>query len=167
MWLLAFTCPIRFASYTALEPGVKRFGVLLMLAAACRTVVVPDTSLTGGSTPRAAVERFLAGARAQDIQAIGAVFGNEKGPLRDQADRANVERQLLIQLQCLRHDKATISEPGRGERGLQLFTVDLAQGNLSASPRFTVVRGPSNRWYVEVFDIVLLQNKGFCNKPGG
>ena len=146
---------------------MKRIALLLVLAAACRTVAVPDTAMTGGATPRAAVDRFIAGARAQDMQAVGAVFGNDKGPLRDHADRATVERQLLIQLQCLRHDKATISEPSRGEGGRQVFTVDFMQGNLAASVHFTVVRGPSDRWYVEVFEIVVLQNKGFCNKGGG
>jgi hypothetical protein len=146
---------------------VKRFALLLVLAAACRTVAVRDTSLTGGATPRGAVDRFLAGARAGDIQAVGAVFGNDKGPLRDHADRTTIERQLLIQLQCLRHDKATVSEPVRGEGGRQLFTVDFTQGNLTASVPFTVVKGPSDRWYVEVFEIVKLQNKGFCSKGGG
>ena len=146
---------------------MKRIALLLVLASACRTVRVPDSTLTGGANPRAAVDRFLAGARAQDLQAVGAVFGNERGPLREHADRATVERQLLIQLQCLRHDKATISQPSRGEGGREIFTVDMTQGSLTASPQFTVVRGPSDRWYVEIFDIVKLQNKGFCGKAGG
>ena len=167
--LLAFTCPIRFASYTAREPRVKRIAfVLVLAAAACQTVPMQTTAVTtGGANPRDAVDRFLAGARAQDIQALGAMFGNDQGPLRDHADRSMVERQLLIQLQCLRHDKATVSAPTRGAGGTEIFTVDLTQGTLTASPHFTVVRGPENRWYVEVFEIVELQNKGFCSKPGG
>jgi hypothetical protein len=150
---------------------VKRIAHLLvpvlLLAAGCRTVVVSDSTLTGGANPRAAIDRFLAGARAQDIQAVGAVFGNDKGPLRNQADRATVERQLLIQLQCLRHDKAVISGPARGEGGGEVFVVDFTQGSNIASVHFTVVRGPSDRWYVEMFEIVVLQNKGFCSKAGG
>lgn len=146
---------------------MKRIALLLVLAAACRTVAVPDRTLTGGPSPRGAVDRFLAGARAQDMQALGAVFGNEKGPVREHGDRATVERQLLIQLQCLRHDKATISEPTRGEGGSQIFMIDFVQSGLAATSRFTVVKGPSDRWYVEVFDIVALQNRGFCSKSGG
>jgi hypothetical protein len=153
---------------------VKRIAfVLVLAAAACRTVPVSTTTgatagaaATGGATPRDAVDRFLSAARAQDLQALGAVFGNDQGPLRDHADRSVVERQLLIQLQCLRHDKATVSAPVRGPGGTDIFTVDLAQGTLAASPKFTVIRGPENRWYVEVFEIVELQNKGFCSKPG-
>jgi hypothetical protein len=148
---------------------VKRIALLLVLAAAaCQTVPVREAStMTGGANARDAVDRFLAGARSQDIQALGAVFGNDQGPLREHADRGMVERQLLIQLQCLRHDKAVISAPTGGAGGAQIFTVDLTQGPLTASPHFTVVRGPSNRWYVEVFEIVALQNKGFCSKPTG
>jgi hypothetical protein len=146
---------------------VKRIALLLVLAAAaCKTVPVRDTStMTGGASPRDAVDRFLAASRSQDLQALGAVFGNDQGPLREHADRTMVERQLLIQLQCLRHDKASVSAPAGGPDGSEIFTVELTQGKLAASPHFTVVRGPSNRWYVEVFEIVELQNKGFCSKP--
>jgi hypothetical protein len=148
---------------------VKRIALLLVLAAAgCKTVPVRETStMTGGANPREAVERFLAGARSGDIQALGAVFGNDQGPLREHADRSMVERQLLIQLQCLRHDKAVISAPVGGAGGTEIFTVDMTQGTLAASPHFTVVRGPASRWYVEVFEIVALQNRGFCSKSGG
>ncbi len=100
------------------------------------------------------------------MQALGAVFGNDKGPLRDHADRTMVERQLIIQLQCLRHDKAVVSEPVRGEGGHQIFVVDFTSGKNTASVHFTTVKGPSDRWYVEVFEIVVLQNKGFCSKAG-
>ena len=149
---------------------MKRIALLLVLAvAACKTVPVRETSttMTGGANARDAVDRFLAGARAGDIQALGAVFGNDQGPLREHADRAMVERQLLIQLQCLRHDKAVISAPVGGAAGTEIFSVDMTQGTLTASPHFTVVRGPANRWYVEVFEIVALQNKGFCSKSAG
>lgn len=146
---------------------MKRIALLLVFAAACRTVPVQEVAMTGGATPRDAVDRFLAGARAQDIQALGAVFGNSQGPLREHSDRTTIERQLLIQLQCLRHDKETVSAPVRGEGGSQVFVVTLTQGALTASPHFTVVRGPAGRWYVEVFEIVELQNKGFCSKANG
>ncbi|MFI5244231.1 MAG: hypothetical protein ACHQQR_03330 [Gemmatimonadales bacterium] len=140
---------------------------MLVLAAACRTVVVSDATLNGGATPRASVDRFLAAARAQDLQALGADFGDDKGALRDHADRSSTERRLLIMLQCLRHDKAVISDPIRSEGGRQIYSVDFTQKTLTATSKFTVVRGPSDRWYVESFEIVPLQNKGFCSKSGG
>jgi len=146
---------------------MKRIILLLVLAAACKTVVVRETSMTGAATPRASIDRLLAAAKAQDMQALGAIYGNEKGPRRDQDPRPLIERQLLIQLQCLRHDQAVIAEPTRGEGGRQRFVIDFTQGSQKASVSFTTVKGPSDRWYVESFEIVVLQNKGFCGKSGG
>jgi hypothetical protein len=145
---------------------VKRIALLLVLVAACKTVVVRDPAMTGAATPRATVDRFLAAARAQDMQALGADFGDDKGPVREHETREVTERRSIIMLQCLRHDKAVIAEPTRGEGGRQLFLIEFTQGSNKASVLFTTVRGPSDRWYVEKFDIVTLQNKGFCNKPG-
>lgn len=145
---------------------MKRIALLLVLAAACRTVPVPDTARTGADSPRGSIDRFLAAARSQDIQALGADFGDEKGALREHSDRVTTERRLLIMMQCLRHDHAVISEPARGEGGRQIFTIDFTQGSLKATARFTVVKGPSDRWYVGDFEIVVLQNRGFCTKSG-
>jgi len=146
---------------------VRRIVVLLVLVSACRTVTVSDNSLTGAASPRAAIDRFLAAARGQDIQALGAEFGDSKGALRDHSDRVTTERRLLIMLQCLRHDKAVVSGPDHGEGGTQLFSVDFTQGTLTATVKFRTIKGPSDRWYVEEFEIVALQNKGFCGKAGG
>jgi hypothetical protein len=145
---------------------VKRIALLLVLVAACRTVVVREPAMTGGGTPRATVDRFLAAARAQDMQALGADFGDEKGPVRDHETREITEKRMIIMLQCLRHDKAVIAEPTRGEGGRQLFSIDFTKGSNRATVLFTTVRGPSDRWYVEKFEIVALQNKGFCDKVG-
>ena len=164
--MLAFTCPIRFASYAETEPRVKRIALLLVLVAACRTVVVRDPAMTGAATSRATIDRFLAAAKAQDMQALGAEFGDDKGPARDHESREITERRMIIMLQCLRHDKAVIGEPTRGEGGRQVYSIEFTQGTKQATVPFTTVRGPSDRWYVEKFDIVTLQNKGLCNKGG-
>ncbi len=145
---------------------MKRIALLLVLVTACKTVAVRDPAMTGAATPRATVDRFLAAARAQDMQALGADFGDAKGPMRDQNPRDVTEKRMIIMLQCLRHDKAVVGEPVRGEGGRQRFSVDFSQGANKATVLFTTIQGPSERWYVESFEIVALQNKGFCNKPG-
>ena len=145
---------------------MKRIALLLVLVAACKTVAVRDPAMTGAATARATVDRFLAAAKAQDMQALGANFGDEKGPARDRESREVTERRMIIMLQCMRHDKAVIGEPARGEGGRELFSIEFTQGSNRATVLFTTVRGPSDRWYVEKFDIVTLQNKGFCNKGG-
>jgi hypothetical protein len=168
--LLAFTSATRFTDIHQKEPELRRAALLLIVAAACHNnPTVGGTSragaLTGADNPRAAVEGFLAAARAQDMQAMSVVWGNDKGPQRDQVERQELEKREVIMIALLRHDQSNISAPQTAPAGRLKMTVDLKQGALTASPVFTVVRGPSNRWYVEDFDTQVLQNKGFGRKP--
>lgn len=142
---------------------MKRAAFLLLLLSACKTVPL-GSSNTGADNARAAVERFLAAARAQDLQAMSVVWGNEKGAQRDQLARPELEQREVIMIRLLRHDQARIAEPQRGANGRLAMTVDLKQGTLTASPVFTTVRASSGRWYVENVDLTLLQNKGFGGK---
>ena len=145
---------------------MKRIAWLLVLVAACKTVpVITRSATTGAAAPQAAVEQMIAAATMQDIQALGAAFGDEKGALRDHTDRAEMEKRAVIMLACMRHDTATISAMAPGIGGHQTAMVELTQGKLVASSQFTVAKGPGNRWYVSEFDITTLQNKGFCGKP--
>src|ERR1019366_8297007 len=107
----------------------------------------------------------LAAARAKDLQALGAVWGDEKGATRDRIPRVQLDELELIQLCLLKHDQARISEPSQSVGGRLTMQVDLTQGQLKANVKFTVAKGPSNRWYVQDFDSQLLQNVGFCKKP--
>ena len=137
--------------------------VLLFVAACSRPP--SGGGLTGAENPRAAVQRFLAAARAQDMQAISVVWGNTKGPQREQIERVELEKREQIMIALLRHDQSSISEPRNAPDGRLTVIVELKQGARTASPWFTLARGPSNRWYVEDFDLVTLQNKGFGSKP--
>lgn len=143
---------------------MRRLAVILVLAAACHTAPA-GSSLGGAESPRAAVESYLAAARAKDLQALGAVWGDEKGATRDRIPRAQLDELELIQLCLLKHDQARISEPSQSVGGRLTMQVDLTQGQLKANVKFTVAKGPSNRWYVQDFDSQLLQNVGFCKKP--
>ena len=67
---------------------------------------------------------------------------------------------------ALRHDNARVTEGAASVGGKVLFNVELVQGMLQATTKFTVVRGPAGRWFVSEFDIVTLQNKGFCRNAG-
>jgi hypothetical protein len=160
----------RLTPIQPMESPLRRAALLLIVAAACHSnPPSAGTSragaLTGADNPRAAVERFLAAARAQDMQAMSVVWGNDKGSQRDQVDRQELEKREVIMIALLRHDQSDIGTPQTAPGGRLRVTVDLKQGSLTASPVFTVVRGPSSRWYVEDFDAQLLQNKGFARKP--
>ena len=161
--LLAFTSVIRFACIPEPEPSVRRLSVLLVLVAACRAAPM-GSALTGAESPRAAVERFLAAARAQDLQALGAVWGDEKGATRERIPRPQLEELQIIQLCLLKHEQSHIADPAVALGGRLTMQVDLTQGSLTANVKFTVAKGPSNRWYVADFDAVALQNKGFCKR---
>ena len=143
---------------------MKHAIAFVLLLAAC-SGAPSGGALTGAENPRAAVQRFLAAARAQDMQAISVVWGNAKGPQREQIERAELEKREQIMIALLRHDQATISEPRNAPDNKVTVIVELKQGVRTAAPWFTVARGPSNRWYVEDLDLVTLQNKGFGSKP--
>jgi hypothetical protein len=164
-----------------LESRVKRVALVLLVVVACRTIPANDnggSAVTAGATgatasatagapsARLAVDRFLAAAREQDLVTLGQLFGDETGPARDRDDRRAFEQREVIMVCALRHDQAKVTEGAASVGGKVLFNVDLVQGSLKATTKFTAVRGPAGRWFVSEFDIVTLQNKGFCRSAG-
>lgn len=116
---------------------------------------------TGASSSEAAVRQFLFAAKAQDLQAMSAVFGTAESALRDRADRGEMERRLIIMTCHLRHDESRIGPPVLTANGTTTHRVELTQGEKTATPLFTTVRNTSSgRWYVQEFDIVAVQT--FC-----
>jgi hypothetical protein len=108
---------------------------------------------------------FVSAARSQDLQAMGAVWGNAQGSARDHMDRAEFERRLIILQPCYVHDRAQIINEEIGamatERRVQ---IQLTRANRTKTLVFKVVRGPSNRWYVEDAAYETVQ-ADFC-RPG-
>jgi hypothetical protein len=118
----------------------------------------------GGSTPRMAVEQFLAAVRAQDIQAMSVVFGTSRGPARDNMDRTELEKRLII-LQCyFNHDQYRILNENPGEDNHRVFSVELTRNRLTKTPHFYTVRGPNNRWFVDNMEIAAVRE--FCRESG-
>jgi hypothetical protein len=111
-----------------------------------------------------AVERMLAGAKAQDLQAVSAVWGNEQGLNRDRMPRAELESRAFIISCVLKSDSAKLSEPTPAGSGRFMVQGDLTQGKNSGSTRFETVKSKDGQWVVSNVDLVALQNKGFCGK---
>ena len=133
--------------------------VALVLAGCPRPMGGPAP---GATSSDAAVQQFLFAAKAQDLQALSAVWGNEVSPLRDRANRQELERRMLIIVCHLRHDESRIGPAQAGESGRVLHRVDLTQGDKKASPVFTTVRNTkTSRWFVEGFDMTAVS--GFCS----
>jgi len=150
---------------------VKRVALLLLpFAAACASLSGAGSG-TGAPSPNAAIQQFLSAARQKDLTAMAAVWGTVKGPASKSMPTKELERRELIMIQCLSHEKATIGASTPGEAGRLRIPVELVLLTQKATPAFTVVRGPSNRWYVENFEIDQMRDHGFCGAttapPGG
>jgi hypothetical protein len=125
----------------------------LAFLGACRPSAVGGAA-TGASSSAAAVQEFLNAGRAQDIQALSAVWGNDESPVRDRVDRQELERRLLIMVCHLRHEESRIGAPQAGEAGRIRHSVELVNGGTTATSAFTTVRNRrSGRWFVEDFDM--------------
>jgi len=98
------------------------------------------------------VERFLAAAKSQDLQELSIAWGTSKGPARDQFERTELEKRLIVMQGCYDADKYTIGDEQAGDNGKRIMKVDLTKGAVTKTPRFTTVKGPSDRWYVEDAD---------------
>lgn len=143
---------------------MRRLGIVMLLVlsvAGCRRGAV-GSGAGGADSAQMAVVEFLNAARAQDLQAISAVWGNDESPTRERVERQELERRLLIIACHLRHDESRIGAPQLGEAGRTMFTARLTRGSVTADVPFTTVRNRKNgKWYVE--DVDLRPAREICN----
>ena len=124
-------------------------------------VVVPS-NVTGAASPRSAVELFLTAAKAQDIQAMSVIFGTNRGPSRDNMNREELEKRLVI-LQCyFNHDKFRILSDLPGDGGHRIVEAELTKQTIVRTPNFYAIKGPGDRWYVDNMEIAAVQD--FCRR---
>ncbi len=159
------------------EKRVKKLLLALLVLSACARATTTTTTdvngvktttnnsqLVGGSNPRMAVEQFLAAVKAQDLQAMSVVFGTSHGPSRDNMDREQLDKRLII-LQCyFYHDQFRILGDNPGEGGHRVFNVELTRGRLTRTPRFYTIEGPNGRWFVDNMEIAAVRE--FCRDSG-
>lgn len=135
----------------------------LILVAACSSATqnpLPSGALTGAAAPRLAVEQFLNGARARDLQAMSSVFGTSKGPARETMDRVELEKRQIILACYFNHDSYRILGEAAGVGGHRDVRVELRKGNMTRQPTFYTIQGPGRRWYVDNMDIAAVRD--FC-----
>jgi len=142
---------------------VKRTILLVLAVTACRSASTPEpnssaapaANLPGAAAPKLAVERFLGAAKSQDLQELSIAWGTSKGPARDQykeEERAQLEKRLIVIQGCYDVDKHRILDEVPSDDGKRVLRVELTKGTVTKTPRFTTVKGPSDRWYVEDAD---------------
>jgi hypothetical protein len=139
----------------------------LVLLAACASgpqTVRNDGSVTGALTPQLAVDQFLKGANAKDIQAMGIVFGTKDGPARETMDRTELEKRLIILACYFNNDSNRTIGEERGVQGHRELRVELKKGNMTRVTTFYTIQGPGQRWYVDNIDIAAVRD--FCGNSG-
>jgi hypothetical protein len=145
---------------------VKKLAILVLLIgiAGCRRQAVVGSpppgaaTATGGATARDAVQRFMAAAKAQDLQALSMVWGTSSGPARSTMGQQELEMRIVSFLGCLRHDSYSVRSEGPATNGERVLLVELKFRELTRSSNFHATPGPSNRWYVRLFDQIALRD---------
>lgn len=143
----------------------KKLAALLLIAApvlaSCRTtapVHASGTSGRGAATPVAAVERFLAAARAQDMPAMSLIWGTAAGPARATIPPDELERRQVIMMCHLRHDRHRIVDETSLLQGQRRVTADLTAGDMTRRTNLSVVPATAGGWYVLAVDLEALRD---------
>ena len=140
-------------------------GLLVLVACSSGRQTMPnDGQLTGAATAQLAVDQFLRAVNAKDIQAMGTVFGTNKGPARETVDRTELEKRLIILACYFNHDSARTLGEDRGTQGHREVRIELKKGNMTRQTTFYTIQGPRGRWYVDNIDIAAVRD--FCGNPG-
>lgn len=171
---------IKQNSRAGVRLGTALAAAALLITSACaRQAVSTDLSLpgpvappsiganpagtVGAGTGRGAVEAFMGAVKAQDLQAMSGLWGNEKGLARDHYKRDELEKRLVIMQCLLQHDVFRFVEAGPRLQtgGRQEHLVELKKGKLTAQTTVTTVGGPGARQLVEDIDVSKLRD--FCS----
>lgn len=141
---------------------MKKIMLVLLVLAACRTLP-SGSSLTGAAAPRLAVDQFMMAVRAQDLQAMSVVWGTDKGAARDQMNRSELDQRLILIRGCYAHDRYQIVDETPGPDGGRYVRVSITRDGRTRTPNFSIVRGPSDRWYVLDADFTTMRE--MCRSP--
>ena len=136
---------------------MKKVLILALLVGACSRNPGPGSQLTGAAAPRIAAEQFMKAVAAQDLQAMSVVWGTEKGAARDQLDRGELDKRLIMIQTCYAHDRFAVMDETPGAAGHRFVKVTVTRGRQSRTPNFELVKGPSDRWYVLDADFDAMQ----------
>lgn len=140
---------------------MKRFVLALALLSTCRSAPREGTEITGAPSPRAAVDRLLSAIRAQDLQALGAVWGDKRGAARDIMPRDEYDKRVIV-MQCFfSHDQARVLSGPTTKVDTVLFNLELTKGTIRAQTVAKTLQGPGSRWYVLTMDPV---PQGLCRR---
>ena len=101
---------------------------------------------------------FMAAAKAQDIQALGQVWGSATGPILATISSAEVEQRAIYVMCHLKQDSYQILGESPAPGGERVFALEVKFKDLTASTHFNAIRGPAERWYVRTLELEPLRD---------
>lgn len=110
--------------------------------------VVPTGSVTGAATPSAAIDAFMAAIKAQDLQALGAIWGTPNGPARNRLSSDVLQERELTMLCYLHHDSYSVQSSAPAMNGDRTYAVLVKYKGLSHVGQYEVGRASDGRYYV-------------------
>ena len=136
---------------------MKKLAIVgMFVVAACTRPVSVGTAgnpnAPGGATAREAVQKFLAAAKAQDLQAMSNVWGTSAGPARTTMEREELEQREIILLCYLKHDSYKLGSESPAANGERVFDVEMTYKDVTRTANFFATPGPAGRWYLRAFD---------------
>lgn len=150
---------------------MRKLIAVLVLVAACHTTRTTSTGMgpvtngnqTGAPDALSALRGFLAAAKQQDLQAMGALFGDRDGTARDRIPRDELEKREIVMASCLKHDRYDVIGDAPAAGGSRMMQVNLAKGDRSAAVNFELIAATDHRWYVKSFDLTKLMSD-YCKR---
>jgi len=102
------------------------------------------------ATPQATITQFLTAANAGDLEAMGQLWGDEKGPVpaNNENERQQRNQRLTIMQRLLRSDSFQITETSIANPPRPVLTVAMSQGTRRFSVPFTMAQPRSGGWLI-------------------
>jgi hypothetical protein len=133
--------------------GCKRQAIVTSAPSSSQpTSATANPNAPGGATHREALTKFLQAAKAQDVQAMGNVWGTTKGAARTFMAPQEMEMRIIYMMRCLRHDSYAILTESPAVDEKRRFDVQMRFGPLTAVTDFTTTRGQDGRFYLEMLN---------------
>ena len=101
-----------------------------------------------------AIDNFLAAVKAKDLDRMGQLWGNQKGPKASQTpdkDREQLRQRLVVMQKMLDNKGYRIVEgplPSSAGGDMRMFRVELDRGNCKKVVPFDVVQAHQGGWLV-------------------
>ncbi len=109
---------------------------------------MPTGNVTGAATASAAIDAFMAAIKAQDLQALGAIWGTPEGPARNRLSSDVLQERELTMMCYLHHDSFTVLTNAPTLNGRRNYSVEIKYKTLSHVGTFDVGRATDGRFYV-------------------